>query len=523
MLVSQNFFRSDDRYKQVDNQQVDKFVTDEFLIDVVYGCQVVVTNPTSTPRKLDVLLQVPVGAIPVNNGELTKGVRLDLQPYSTQVVEYRFYFPTPGDFTHYPVQVSNDEQVLAAVEPVTFHVVAEPSNIDTTSWAYVSQRASDDEVLDYLEQNNIQRIDLGRIAFRMKDKAFFEKVVALLDRRHVYNHTLWSYGVYHDAPAAIRQFLKHADDFVAQTGEYLRSPLLVIDPVFRKTYEHLEYAPLVNARVGKLGREREILNDRFLAQYHRLLKIFSYQRQLGDEDLMETLYYLLLQDRVEESLAVYGRINADSLETKLQHDYFTAYLNFYRAEPDAAKQIATKYAEHPVERWREAFANVVAQADEIAKNEVVVVDEDDRDQNQARRAAQTPSLDFVVEAQTVKLDYQNLASVRVNYYLMDVELLFSRNPFVQNHGGRFSFIRPNQTQTIELPQDKRHLEFPLPPGAERQQRVDRDRRGRQDAVPGLLRELAARAGDRELRPAPGERHRGQAVAEGVREDVRSHA
>ena len=125
--------------------------------------------------------------------------------------------------------------------------------------------------------------------------------------------------------------------------------------------------------------------------------------------------------------------------------------NFYRAEPDAAKQIATKYAEHPVERWREAFANVVAQADEIAKNEVVVVDEEDRDQNQARRAAQTPSLDFVVEARTVKLDYQNLASVRVNYYLMDVELLFSRNPFVQNHGGRFSFIRPNQTQTIELP------------------------------------------------------------------------
>ena len=201
MLVSQNFFRSDDRYKQVDNQQVDKFVAEEFLVDVVYGCQVVVTNPTSTPRKLDVLLQVPVGAIPVNDGELTKGVRLDLQPYSTQVVEYRFYFPTAGDFTHYPVQVSNDEQVLAAVEPVTFHVVAEPSNIDTTSWAYVSQRASDDEVLDYLEKNNIQRIDLGRIAFRMKDKAFFEKVVALLDGRHVYSHTLWSYGVYHDAPA----------------------------------------------------------------------------------------------------------------------------------------------------------------------------------------------------------------------------------------------------------------------------------------------------------------------------------
>lgn len=462
VLVSQNFFRSDDRYKQIDNQRIDKFVSDEFLVDVVYGCQVVVTNPTSTPRKLDVLLQVPVGAIPVRNGELTKGVRLTLEAYSTQVVEYRFYFPTAGDFTHYPVQVSDNEQVLASVEPATFHVVVDPSNVDTTSWAYVSQRGSDDEVLAYLEMNNIQRIDLDRIAFRMKDKAFFEKVIKLLDGRHVYNHTLWSYGVYHNVPAAIRQFLKHADDFVAQTGEFLRSPLLVIDPVVRKTYEHLEYAPLVNARVNRLGREREILNDRFLAQYQRLLKILSYQRQLGDEELMEVLYYLLLQDRVEESLAVYSRINPDSLGTKLQHDYFTAYLDFYRSEPDAAKQIAAKYVEYPVERWREAFANVAAQADEIVKNEVVVVDDEDCDQNQGLRAARTPSFTFLVEAQTVKIDYQNLASVRVHYYLMDVELLFSRNPFVQDHGGRFSSIRPNQTAVVELPQDKRHFEFSLP-------------------------------------------------------------
>jgi hypothetical protein len=45
---------------------------------------------------------------------------------------------------------------------------------------------------------------------------------------------------------------------------------------------------------------------------------------------------------------------------------------------------------------------------------------------------------------------------------MDVELLFSRNPFVQDHGGRFSYIRPNQSQTIELPKDKTRFDFPLP-------------------------------------------------------------
>lgn len=462
VLVSQNFFRRDDRYSQEKGRQVDKFVTEEFLVDVVYGCQVVVTNPTSTPRRLDLLLQVPVGSLPVLGGQHTKGVRLDLGPYSTQVVEYHFYFPAAGDFAHYPVQVSDDEKVLASATAFTFHVLAEPSKVDTTSWAYVSQRGTDEEVLAFLEANNLLRLDLDRIAFRMRDAAFFAKVIGLLDARHVYSHTLWSYGVLHDRAAAIREFLRHADEFVAQTGEALRSPLLVTDPVLRKTYEHLEYAPLVNARVGRLGREREILNDRFLAQYGRLLKILSYARRLGDEELMEVTYYLLLQDRVEEALAAFERVNPENLETKLQYHYFSAYLAFYRSEPQEARGIAAKYADYPVERWRNAFANVVAQADEIAQNEVAVVDAENRNQVQGGRAARAPSFDFAVEAGTVRLNHQNLDSVRVNYYRMDVELLFSRNPFVQDQGRQFSHIRPNLSQTVNLTDVKTPFEFPLP-------------------------------------------------------------
>ncbi len=53
ILVSQNFFRHGDRYRYVDNQKLDKYVTDEFLVQTVYGCQIVVTNPTSSPQKLD--------------------------------------------------------------------------------------------------------------------------------------------------------------------------------------------------------------------------------------------------------------------------------------------------------------------------------------------------------------------------------------------------------------------------------------------------------------------------------------
>ena len=66
ILVSQNF-RNDDRYRYDGNEKYDKYVTEEFLPHVVYGCQVILTNPTSNTQKLSALLQIPRGAIPVSN------------------------------------------------------------------------------------------------------------------------------------------------------------------------------------------------------------------------------------------------------------------------------------------------------------------------------------------------------------------------------------------------------------------------------------------------------------------------
>lgn len=462
LLVSQNFFRHGDRYKQVNNEQVDKFVAEEFLVDVVYGAHIVITNPTSTPRKIDVLLQTPVGSLPVMNGQATRSVHIDLQPYHTQTLEYYFYFPAPGKFTHYPVQAASQGEVLAFAAPFTFNVVVEPTLIDKESWEYVSQHGTDDDVLAFLDKHNLLRLNLDKIAFRMKDKAMFQKSLALLATRHVYSHTLWSYGVQHNDAPAVRQFLQYADGFVQQCGEDLRSPLLTIDPIVRKTYEQMDYRPLVNARVGQLGRTRQILNDRFHFQYHRLLKILSYHTDLDNDDLMAVTYYLLLQDRVEEAIDFFARVNPDQLATRMQYDYFASYLSFYKSAPEAAREIASRYAEHPVDRWKAAFQNVLNQVEEIAQPDVKVADDKDRTQIQTGQAAKTPSFDFTVEARKVKLSYQNLGQVQVNYYLMDIELLFSRNPFVQQTAQQFSYIRPNDMATVDLPAKQPEFEFALP-------------------------------------------------------------
>jgi hypothetical protein len=223
ILISQNVFRYGDRYRIVDGERVDKFVRDEFLVHVVYGVPVVVTNPTSSRQKLDVLVQVPRGAVPVLNGRPTRSLPLTLEPYRTHSLVYHFYFPFAGEWAQYPVHVAKSERLVASAEPMTFKVVDEPSTVDEGSWDYVSQHGTPEEVVAYLKANNLQQTALSRIAWRMKDRAFFERVIGLLKARHLYDDTLWSYGLKHDVPAVAQQFLLHREGFVRQCGEALES------------------------------------------------------------------------------------------------------------------------------------------------------------------------------------------------------------------------------------------------------------------------------------------------------------
>ncbi len=448
ILVSQNFFRHGDRHRQENGEQIDKYVADEFVIHTVYGCQVVVTNPTSARQKLTLLLQVPQGAISVANGQPTKSVHVDLQPYHTQTLDYFFYFPAAGQYPHFPVHVAKNGELIAFASPSTFNVVDKPTKIDTESWDYVSQYASADDCLKFLNTHNVHGLNLERMAWRMHDAKFFDAAVALLSARHAYHQTLWSYGLKHNHVAAINEFLRHTDGLVNEIGGRLSSPLLTINPVERRTYEHLDYKPLVNARTHRLGQQRQIVNAKFNEQYHRSLREFSYQRSLTDDDLMVVTYDLLLQDRIEESLATFARVNPERLPTRLQYDYFQAYLDFFTDNPKLARAIAAKYTDYPVDRWRNAFASIKAQLDEIDGAGPKKIDSDDRNQEQLQLAATDPNFDFTVEAKQLTINHQNLSEVKVSYYLMDVELLFSRNPFVQQFRGQFSLIQPNRVDTV---------------------------------------------------------------------------
>ena len=462
ILVGQNMLRHGDRTMIVAGEQVDKFVTGEFLTHVVYACRVVVTNPTSTRRKVSVLVQIPQGSIPVLGGKATRTVPLVLEPYATGMVEYHFYFPLAGTFRHYPVHVSSGGELVAAVPPRDMTVVERPTQLDEQSWEAISQDADAETLLTYLDTHNLDALPLERIAWRMRDPEMFDAVVARLAARHVWSPVLWSYAFLHGRPGPAGEWLRHQDGFVAQCGGRLVSPLLVIDPVARRTYEHLEYAPLVNARAHLLGTRRQIVNDRLHAQYHAFLRELCHVRELSADDRLAVVTYLLMQDRIAEAVEHVALVRRDAVATPLQYDYCRAWLALVTGDTATARTIAATHAAEGIDRWRNRFATLVAHVDEAEGAAGRVVDPRDRGQAQDALAATAPALEMRLDGDAIVLDVRNLPAVELAFYEMDVEVLFSRNPFAGTFAGQFSSVRPNRTLRVEFDAATASRRIPLP-------------------------------------------------------------
>jgi hypothetical protein len=263
--------------------------------------------------------------------------------------------------------------------------------------------------------------------------------------------------------------------FMQQCGPYLASKLLSIEPIELHTYEHLEYSPLVNQRAHRLGSEWRIANPAVLQQYTQLLTALAHKPQLDAMDSMSVVYYLFLQDRVEEALARFKAVDATKLPTRLQHDYFQCYAAFYEGDVAAARGIASRRLagndrsdqSDPTDlppRWKTLFKDVLTQADEVdgKTTNPEKPAQPDREAQQGALAATEPGFNFTVEKQTITLNWKNLSEVTLNYYLMDPEFSFSSNPFVSQDAGRFSIIKPNKTATQSLPKDATKLDIPLP-------------------------------------------------------------
>lgn len=484
VLIVQNFFDPNDRYATINGEYGEKYIEEEFLNRKVYGCNYIVTNIGSSPQRIEVLIQVPVGAIPVRNGSVTKSVYMDVSSYTTQSGEFYFYFPRTGDFPVFPVHAARDEKAVAWAQvqlPVVsngaLHVVDTLSKHDKKSWnSYISQLAPNEEVFDYLKNEDIFTVDLSRIAWRMRDATFFEKATTILRARSTFNKRLWAYAVTHKDKRAITELvmseLSSFRNFVGVNAEFDSFPRASTNDWLTRQYQHYEFWPLINARAHKLGKKRVILNDGFKATYEEFLRNLAYRTSLTKTDFLRGCYYYLLQDRIDEAIVLFEKSKNAKLESDacaetvgLQVDYLTAYLDFYNEKPSVARDICTKHLNHPILRWRRMFQEIKNQLDEFdtGVRPEDMVDPDDRNARMGKAAHHDPSLEIETVPGSIIISHHALTSVTLSFYKMDIELLFSAADYNPHKLGKFAYVKPNLSFTVPLDPKNTETAVEVPP------------------------------------------------------------
>ncbi|EGC37010.1 hypothetical protein DICPUDRAFT_77330 [Dictyostelium purpureum] len=316
ILITQHFFDPNDQFTYKDGETEEVYITDQFLVSKVYSATVIVANLSSKQKKLDVLLQIPKGAIAVGESPfVTRDFSIDLLPYSNNRLEYSFYFPAPGSYVHFPAHISEKQNIIASVTPFVFDVVLKKTIINQMSWEYIANHGTLDSILEYLEKENLHRVEFHHLYHRFTDKKIWIKVIELLKRLKFYDSTTWSFSIYHKDSNYIKDFLsEHSNDLRSSS---IDAPLVYVNP-FENNVKFLEYSPLVNSRTHKIGEERKILNNKLSNQYYQFLKVLSYKLHPTDTELLSLAYYLLLQDRFEESINIMKRVGVhDSANPKI--------------------------------------------------------------------------------------------------------------------------------------------------------------------------------------------------------------
>ncbi len=472
ILVGQRFEALVPTASQRDREKHAKPAPDEFIIATAYRGQIILTNPTPGEQEVDVLWQIPAGAVPLAGGQATDSRTLTLQPFQVEKIEYQFYFPRPGEFVHYPVCVSADGVLAARGVERTFNVLAAPSQIDEHSWQSIATTGSAEQIASFLQTANLRELDWNLVLHRLPDRAIYDAVTTVLNANRLTLLPVWGYALHHRDLAGIRTLLASSAELIHSAGPVLHSELLVIDPVERRLYEHLEYSPLVVPRIHPLREANEILNPTLLTHYRNRMRVIAYQPEANDTDKLALVYYLLLQNRIEEAISTFTRINDDQVSTRLQYDYVAGYLALHRGDLETAEEVALRHAQHPVPRWRARFASMAEQlqqrqaleqgsrlitrdgqtpvpnaAIESGSADLALID---RDRRGTQGADVEPAVDVAIDGRTIQIRHRNAEQAILNLYAVDPELLFSKTPFVRDDLASMAMVEATRTQQIEL-------------------------------------------------------------------------
>jgi len=486
----------------------------ELLVNKVYTTVVTVSNIGSDPLvDVNLLVQIPHGALPMgSSGFYTKNEIASVPPNHTSEFSFCYYFPEAGSFAQYPARASVDGLIVGWANlqdaSTTCNVVRSATRVNLASWSDVSARGSLQEVLHFMESAKADvKIDYQQLLWRCHDENFFLGLVGYLKSKMIFVAGVWKYGLLHREQRTMREFFASSSDLIQSVGSGFCSSFVDERHLYRHErfasafdcFDHCEFGPFLTRRVhpvtgrvdsqaswGSAGSAKtsgnRILNAEARKYFGELCQRLGTHTRIENQYLLVMAYYMILFDRINDAIAIFRRLEAVPatetmhLRSTVQYAYLAAFLDFFGNNGEqarvfaVARQAITRYAEHPQPRWRQRFRKMQEFVEEYDTFEVErlgrledmeVVDaavetarEDQGSRSNATRRNQV-KLEATIGDGAVTLLSQSLGQCELAFYPIDVELMFSTEPFNTFSDSAASassllLVQPRHQQSVTL-------------------------------------------------------------------------
>jgi len=488
LSVHSNYFDPKDDSEIVHGEKVDKFVVGTFETHRCYGCKSVITNVSSVKQDIEVLLQIPSGSVPVNGSYRTRSVRLELSPFMTERLTFYFYFPSPSppneEFRCFPVHISKNGKTVAFSLDERLSTMKVVSGGDESlrsrraadlkrDWNYLcGPNGTAQDILAFCSSNaRVYEVEWTKLGDRLAaDPKFFDALTAVLRERGIYSESVWKYALISDKGGAeLSELLAMNERFIKYILPYFESAHFAFDPLERFHWSLTEFAPLISARTHCDGTI-QALSHKFLDQYAIILLIVSFRSAsvggIGSADKLILVQFLLYQQRQFEAKKLFQSI--PEAEGKALSPLFYEYLQCFLLISDGVDGRTLSGVQTKCMSWRARplplelkamWQDLEDIAKEVAAPETVsAVFDDELIEREEQRT--TPFLDFQLiskkEQRALDVSYRDLTACTLNFYAVDLELLFSESPFKADNealADLISTVYPNESIKVSLPKN----------------------------------------------------------------------
>ena len=470
LILAQMVFE-EDKINNDDNEEKEPI---KFLTNRTYIQKTIVTNISSENINCEILMQIPEGSIPVDSDEYKIIETANISSYKSEIFEQKFYFPQEGMFKQYPASASINDLVIAKGGLKTFEVVAsiELSKDEIVSIDDVLNQGNKKQILEFINKKDVIKNDeLRKIYWMLKDKDFYNKLISILKTKYIFDWNIWEYSSEYADINSLQEFILNSKnkDILKSIGHEFDLLFLKLDKTNNAhILNHLDYYPILKNRIFKLPKSKSILTTQLRDTYEDYVSYLITLEKINDYEYMRLCYYLILQQRIKEATIIYNKIDkknivGDKLSSlELQYDYLTAYLDFSNGYPkfEKAREIVKKYKDIAISNWKNMFNEIEDQLNEydgkVNFDEEINKEQDELSKKDKFKAESEEALNIEIKDQIINIIYKNISEIKVKYYLIDIEILFSRSPFVKKTKVDFGFIKPQKVDIIKL--EKKHNE-----------------------------------------------------------------